>query len=567
MPKYSCLLAILLINFCFASNKYPCFEMNDESLIRIYIDSYEEEARKHLLEDLPPYREKWEAQYFDQFKNLKSAMRFSLRYPDVYHNILLFDQRLALMKDFWFEYYYRLYMSTGWAYNQQEKEERISQQRKRIGENFNNCRGELYDCSSKITSLYVTGFEKCLKNNKASVAVYLDYGLLAYLNNNFDKSLDLLSKMINLAQKTGEIDQLDSEAYCQLGAVCLEAMHYDMAIKYLSESIKKDPHNKEAYFARAAAYFETGNFDEAIKDYLSSDKGKGIVKSATIASDAFTEALIKSACNGALESFVDFVPSLCNSIYGLRKTIWAAHPINAEAMDNIKNFANTCYEITGCVANYCKNIDGEKIDSLVDEIKILYMQFDRLSEKEKGELVGYAVGKYGIDILIGAAEIKGLQIINNTVPLFRNFKNANQICNFDTMCLSQADKEAVIASSLQHAVEREAYFKNVKIHWGKQNKHIPGKHNFESGRGTILIEESELQDLLKKYIGTGDRIIGEMFEANYRERVDFRKIIGEYAREVKGKPIEYVPTSKGIIHYDKNGNYHVVPSDPAAIMD
>ena len=49
---------------------------------------------------------------------------------------------------------------------------------------------------------------------------------------------------------------------------------YEQAIEALSAAIKKDPKNKAAYFHRAAAYFETGNFDEALNDYLRSDKGK-----------------------------------------------------------------------------------------------------------------------------------------------------------------------------------------------------------------------------------------------------------------------------------------------------
>ncbi len=66
---------------------------------------------------------------------------------------------------------------------------------------------------------------------------------------------------------------------------------------------------------------------------------------------------------------------------------------------------------------------------------------------------------------------------------------------------------------------------------------------------------------------TISRVRGPMFEAGYKERVDFKKTIGKYARLVEGKPIEYIPTTKGIICYDKRGNFHVIPSDPLAIMD
>ena len=90
-------------------------------------------------------------------------------------------------------------------------------------------------------------------------------------------------------------------------------MAYDKAIKYLSDSIRLDPSNKETYFTRATAYFETGQFDLAVNDYITSDKSLNVSRS-NIPSKEFTKALCKSLCKGAAESAVDFVPSLCSKI-------------------------------------------------------------------------------------------------------------------------------------------------------------------------------------------------------------------------------------------------------------
>ncbi len=84
----------------------------------------------------------------------------------------------------------------------------------------------------------------------------MTYGLLAYLNNNLDKSLELLSKMIKQADERGEIETLDAAVYHNLGSVCIEAMVYDQAIEFLFRSDQRDPSNKEAHFDRAVAYFE-----------------------------------------------------------------------------------------------------------------------------------------------------------------------------------------------------------------------------------------------------------------------------------------------------------------------
>jgi tetratricopeptide (TPR) repeat protein len=68
---------------------------------------------------------------------------------------------------------------------------------------------------------------------------------------------------------TSEMYQQEGMGYADLG--CL----FDQAITLLSKAIDKDPLNKEAYFQRAIAYFETGSFDLALNDYLTSENNRG----------------------------------------------------------------------------------------------------------------------------------------------------------------------------------------------------------------------------------------------------------------------------------------------------
>lgn len=192
-----------------------------------------------------------------------------------------------------------------------------------------------------------------------------------------------------------------------------------------------------------------------------------------------------------------------------------------------------------------------------------------MNDAQKGELIGYTIGRYGVDIfggaITGAAAGKGILYANRTVPLFRKLRDANRVCNFGVICQSEAERKAIAVSSLTHAAEREAYLKRVKIHWDKQNKHIPSERNFLQERGTILIEKSELEALTKKHVGTGQRVDGSFGDGGFVERVEFGKIIGEYAMKVNGK-VKYIPTSKGIIKHAKDGTVHVIPSNPEAII-
>lgn len=89
----------------------------------------------------------------------------------------------------------------------------------------------------------------------------------------------------------------------------------------------------------------------------------------------------------------------------------------------------------------------------------------------------------------------------------------------------------------------------AKVHPGKQGKHIQGHSNYKKGKS---IFNGDAQKLLDEKAGTG-----QWLGAN-KERVDFGQVIGKYVDPITG---EYYETTKGIIHYSKNGA-HIVPSNP-----
>jgi tetratricopeptide (TPR) repeat protein len=534
--------------------------------IRASIMEYEEAARSRFLKELPPYREKWEAKYHDQIAKINSVIRHSMRYPDVYQNIFLFDQRIDIMKEFRYESAYELYMSPGWAYSKEEKKQKIEEKRAIVKEDALYCKDVLYECRDKITNAYLEIFEELLKKGEGNLAFYHDYGLLAYINNNFDKSFELLSSLIDNAQKTNQMEQLTAKVYHDLGSVCVEVMAYDKAIKYLSDSIRLNPSNKETYFTRATAYFETGQFDLAIDDYLISDKTMKVSRSK-IPSKEFTKALCKSLCKGAAESAIDFVPSLCSTTYGIGKTLWASAKAPVEST---KAFSSACYEMGKCFVDYCKTVDSNTIDGYIDHLKNLYGQFDHLSDTEKGEFIGHAIGKYGVEIFAGGfvigGAIKGGKILVNGASAYRRLTNVNRACNLEAMAVSSANKEKIVAESLKHASQRETYFKNIRLNLAKHNKHVLGHHHFIPDRGIITVEAQEFESLVKQYAGKGQKIKGVFGEADYRERVDFGRLIGKFAVKVEGQQTQYLPTTKGIISYASDGTFHVWPSDPRAII-
>jgi hypothetical protein len=97
----------------------------------------------------------------------------------------------------------------------------------------------------------------------------------------------------------------------------------------------------------------------------------------------------------------------------------------------------------------------------------------------------------------------------------------------------------------------ESGMSRVLLEAGKQGKHIPGHKNFIPGRSPLT--HNNPQSLLDNFAGKGQPVRNvPRGSPGFKERVDFGQVIGE----INGQP-----TTKGIIHYSKDGA-HIVPANP-----
>ncbi|MED3735888.1 polymorphic toxin type 50 domain-containing protein, partial [Virgibacillus pantothenticus] len=98
----------------------------------------------------------------------------------------------------------------------------------------------------------------------------------------------------------------------------------------------------------------------------------------------------------------------------------------------------------------------------------------------------------------------------------------------------------------------------VKVKPGAQEKHIPNTPNYKqelaNGKNKSIFygDNKTAQELLDKFAGKGTSI------NKNKERIDFGEPIGKYYDRKTG---EYRETTKGLIHYGKDGA-HIVPSRP-----
>ena len=369
--------------------------------------------------------------------------------------------------------------------------ERLKKSIEQTNKKLTNSMRILSSIADEIIPLYEQIISYCPHKGPPNLALIYNEGFLGFITGNYEFSLDRMNEFVVFAETNANHQNLmNSKIYQNQGKSLLEVGSYHEAIRALSKAIEKDPANKEAYFCRAAANFEVGNFDSAVNDYIFSNSQKDLLKVESKTSSEFSSALLNSILEGGKGAAIDFVPSLCNTAYGLGKCLWnfVQQPVHSTT-----NFCNACYDAGEAVTEYLKNIDQERIESVADEIKELYQKFDILSDSEKGQAIGYCLGKYGVDIFAGSATIK-------CVSAVKNLKNANRLANLEAIVASEANREALAIAASKHTTERENFLRNVKIHWDKQNKHIPGRHNFEIGRGTILLETEEFEMLVKKML-------------------------------------------------------------------
>lgn len=93
----------------------------------------------------------------------------------------------------------------------------------------------------------------------------------------------------------------------------------------------------------------------------------------------------------------------------------------------------------------------------------------------------------------------------------------------------------------------------TEVHFGKQEKHLPGRPGHDATKSSPSFGIEKIQRLVEEKAETG-----QWQAKSHREVVDFGKVIGHYRPAGGGDPIE---TTRGTIHYSKSGA-HLVPASP-----
>jgi tetratricopeptide (TPR) repeat protein len=394
----------------------------------------------------------------------------------------------------------------------------------------------------KVDGLFRSIFARCLERHQAE-GIAFHGALEGLIGQDYYQAIDQIRWLIETAEKHNVQDELMAKLYLLQGEVQSEYGLYAEAVVGLTTAIQKDPKMKEAYFERAAAYFELGQFDQAIEDYLTSNLRPTYFTDSTQLALGISAGILM----GAKDSTLEFIPTMLGTAQGLGAGIWA---LLKSPVDTSQEFVNAAVQ---CVEYIRSHSTFEVVQGMVPELRELIQNYEHLENFQKGRLIGQVVGKYGMDILLAKQSVAFFKA-------YQNLKKANKALTLDALASSEKVGPLLAGTEKRWSnIHIEAIRKGeVKIVADKQGKHIAGHHNYEDKYRSILTHPDP-QKLLTEYGGTGfkahDSLEAISGVAGYKEVVDFKQVIG-YAvdRETKEK----TATTLGKIHYAKNGA-HIVP--------
>lgn len=371
------------------------------------------------------------------------------------------------------------------------------------------------------------------------------------------------------------------------GVIYSDSLLYPNAIEAFSYAIQANPLHAESYLERAFAYFELGMFDEAISDFKRmeqiSDNTDLNLQSAIYLNPSLSvnkmldpkklnKCFLKwnathtvshtpnnkdkrinyaqGLCVGLKEgigcSANEFIPATLNSISGIGKGLWAFVCSPKEVTEEI------IYSSYYCFKYVCQQSPLDTMEDVIPELKILRDKWENIDDYQRGKMIGFILGKYGLEVLGPGYTFK-------TIKKYRELKRANTYLTLYACKQSQSNKALIINEAARTISSREKLAEHYKliIHKDKQNKHVIGKHNYLAGRS--IFEHSDPQGLVNRFAGTGIPLPNRYPGANdYRERINFKEFIGYHVhKETQIK----TPTTWGEIRYSKDGT-HIVPSFP-----
>ncbi len=401
-----------------------------------------------------------------------------------------------------------------------------------------------------VTSTLQRLYESCIAKQHDNLRAIYEYGFMKFKQGDHKTATNSMQQLIRLSLQTGNPTYLRADTYIKLGIACSMSLEYAQAVEALTQAIEAHTAGERAYLERAIAHFEQGNFDAAISDYLASGKQNTFSAPDLPSTIDFAKGLSLGASHGLLIGLKEAPASIFYALQGAGQALWAG----------VKDPLGVPKQLVDALLPVIEYLQEEDLatigQDMIPELRELLTNWNTLEWQSRGEKTGFILGKYGITVFgcYGSAKV---------AKRFQELRQANMLHSLQTMACCQATKAEVIASASAFGTARSQFFKNATISWDKQGKHIVGHRNYQDlliqKKQPSIFSHPDPERLLKEYAGTG-AAVGELeYGAGYKEIVNFKECIGEYY-DLNTRV--FSQTTRGKIHYDKNGGAHIVPAPP-----
>lgn len=278
------------------------------------------------------------------------------------------------------------------------------------------------------------------------------HGMILFQEGDFSGAFFDIKKLIDQAQLANLFDQLKTEIFLLDGQLNSELGLYQEAIASLCRAIEKDPKNIAAKIERAIAYFETGQWNLALNDYLNIKPAVDLSPIAEQILLEFSKGLSEGASEGFLHAASDLIPSLISTASGAGNLLWAGI---CDPLYVPQKLAQATYEFF----NYLSESNLATIaQSLDPEAYQLISEWKQSDDHQKGNLSGKLLGKYGFNFFTGAAIVKGI----HAVKTLKEIKKANQLFTLELISEEGIAKQQILEKSSKLQLTREEAIKKVK---------------------------------------------------------------------------------------------------------
>ncbi len=187
--------------------------------------------------------------------------------------------------------------------------------------------------------------------------------------------------------------------------------YYEQAVQDFGKAIEQNPTNPFAYLERGVANFGLGKYDESLSDYQ--QFASQVPQTHLLSVPDFSLGFVKGLPKGMYESGRGILVFLSDIV---------AHPIHT---------GSQMWDAFKLLSDLAQSEQWESLSEiLAPEIHLLVKEWDTIPSDKRGELTGYAFGKYGADILIpgtlAKAVSKGLKGSQELNTIYRGLKTAEQ---------------------------------------------------------------------------------------------------------------------------------------------